>query len=145
MLMRITITLILAFATMNNSFSQENENPPSEYRIVATAYSDPSLESVSNEIDLYLPMRIYFPSAFTPNGDGLNDTFGVIGEGIEAYQLTVYNRWGEIIFTSKNRNKKWDGSYQGKPVPLGEYNYELIAYGKEFGEVFTTGSVMVIN
>jgi gliding motility-associated-like protein len=112
---------------------------------VAKKAGNPEVTSTSNVLSVYLPMQIYMPNAFTPNGDGLNDGFGAVGEGIEAYHLIVYNRWGQIIFESKNLTQKWDGYFQGKQVPMGEYSYQLLAYGKEFGEVFKSGSVLVIN
>jgi len=138
----LTFLLIFIF---KSAFPQGFQNPPSEYRIAAIKTNNPDIVSVSNEIKLYLPMKIYLPTAFTPNGDGLNDTFGAVGEGIEAYQLRIYNRWGEIIFQAKSIKEKWSGLQNGKPVPQGEYSYELLAYGKEFGEIHTSGSVMVIN
>jgi gliding motility-associated-like protein len=54
---------------------------------------------------------IYFPSAFTPNGDGLNDQFGMIGKigPIKDYHLVIYNRWGQIVFESFIPSEKWNG------------------------------------
>ncbi len=59
---------------------------------------------------------IFFPTAFTPNGDGLNDTFGALGElqGISDYTLYIYNRWGELVFTTHNPYEKWNGVYKGQ-------------------------------
>lgn len=125
--------------------AQQYENKSINYRIVAVSSKNNTVESVSNEVKLYLPMKIYLPSAFTPNGDGLNDTFGAVGEGIEKYKLVVYNRWGESIFSTQNVEEKWDGLHKGKPVPFGNYNYKLVAYGKEFGEVNKTGTLTVLN
>lgn len=64
---------------------------------------------------------IYFPSAFTPNNDGRNDDFGVIG-GVGAiinYKLTIYNRWGELVFQTSNPFQKWDGTYKGSKLETG--------------------------
>jgi len=141
---KVTLVLMLVLI-VGSVFSQDLQNPPDQYRIAAVRSNHPDIVSVSNEVRLYLPMKIYLPTAFTPNGDGLNDTFGAVGEGIEAYQLRIYNRWGEIIFQAKSIKEKWSGLQNGKPVPQGEYSYELLAYGKEFGEIHTSGSVMVIN
>ena len=102
-------------------------------------------QSISNEINLYLPLRSYIPTAFSPNGDGLNDTFGPVGEGINEFKITVYDRWGEVIFTSHDISTKWDGRHKGSPVPFGSYNYELVASGKEIGQVQKAGSVTLIN
>ncbi len=139
----LQMAFVLFYAGIVNAQVVQNESQ--QYRIVAKNATFPEIESTSNNLDIYLPMQIYLPSAFTPNGDGLNDTFGAVGEGIEAYQLIVYNRWGQVIFSSKNVDHKWDGFHNGRQVPQGEYSYELLAYGKEFGEVFTSGTVMVID
>ncbi len=58
---------------------------------------------------------IHFPSAFTPNGDGLNDFFGPIGGigTITNFYLSVFNRWGERVFSATDPSRKWDGRYKG--------------------------------
>ena len=68
---------------------------------------------------------IYFPNAFTPNGDGLNDEFrAVLGCQIEYYDLSIFNRWGELIFKSNDDSSGWNGSYKGKQSPTGQYVYK---------------------
>ncbi len=58
--------------------------------------------------------NIYFPNAFSPNKDGLNDTFKVLTDYVfEKYRLTVYNRWGEIVFETIKPTIGWDGSFKG--------------------------------
>ena len=135
----LVLTLILASDFIQAQGDQET------YRVVAISNDDSKKISESNEIELVLPLRVYLPTAFTPNGDGLNDEFGAVGEGIDEYKLVVFNRWGEVIFTSNNLSSKWDGKYKGKAVPFGSYNYQLLAQGKEIGEVNKTGRVTVIN
>ncbi|MBS4044506.1 MAG: gliding motility-associated C-terminal domain-containing protein [Chitinophagaceae bacterium] len=68
---------------------------------------------------------VYFPTAFTPNGDGKNDFFGAIGNinALTFYQLFVYNRNGELIFSSSNSSKKWDGTIKGKKLDNGSYTW----------------------
>jgi gliding motility-associated-like protein len=66
------------------------------------------------------------PNTFTPNGDGVNDTW--IIKGLQSYpQCTVliYNRWGQQVFSSIGYAKPWDGEYGGKPVPFGVYYYVI--------------------
>lgn len=59
--------------------------------------------------------KLYVPTAFTPNGDGLNDVFKAsYGENITKFKMTVYNRWGEKVFESNDMNKGWNGIYKGK-------------------------------
>ena len=58
---------------------------------------------------------IFFPSGFTPNGDGKNDSFGPTGGlgVIRNYQFSIYNRWGERVFYSTNPFEKWNGMSKG--------------------------------
>jgi len=69
---------------------------------------------------------IWIPSAFTPNGDGLNDVFYVMGliSG-ERFSFEVYNRWGERLFTSNDPSLGWDGTYKGKIVQDDVYVYKV--------------------
>jgi gliding motility-associated-like protein len=67
----------------------------------------------------------YLPSAFSPNGDGLNDLLRIIYHGSE-YKLlhfSVFNRWGEVVFNTRDFSQGWDGSYKGKPCDVGAYFY----------------------
>jgi gliding motility-associated-like protein len=57
----------------------------------------------------------YFPSAFTPNKDGRNDLFRILGaNGFNEYELVIYNRWGQKIFETRDSTKGWDGNVQGQ-------------------------------
>ncbi|MBS1743238.1 MAG: gliding motility-associated C-terminal domain-containing protein, partial [Bacteroidetes bacterium] len=66
------------------------------------------------------------PNAFTPNGDNLNDCFGVNYWGeTKNFHLMVYNRWGEKVFETHNVSDCWDGTYKGNPCEIGNYVYYL--------------------
>ncbi|HEX4886865.1 MAG TPA: gliding motility-associated C-terminal domain-containing protein, partial [Luteibaculaceae bacterium] len=67
----------------------------------------------------------FIPSAFTPNGDGVNDVFLPIhlGEKPEAYEMSIFNRWGERLFYSTNPYEPWDGTYQGEIAKSDTYVY----------------------
>ncbi|MEM1134271.1 MAG: PKD domain-containing protein [Bacteroidota bacterium] len=66
---------------------------------------------------------VFLPNAFTPNGDGLNDGFEVKGANFLNFELTIYNRWGEMIFQSTDRDQPWMGNFNGRPMPAGLYPY----------------------
>ncbi len=90
---------------------------------------------------------IYIPNSFTPNGDGKNDVFFIktVYEFSE-FKLSIYGRWGDMIFESEDINKGWDGTYKGKPVPLGVYIYQLTVIIKDTGEQRKiTGRVTVVR
>jgi gliding motility-associated-like protein len=68
---------------------------------------------------------IFIPNAFTPNGDGENDTWKIFGNlpAVKQMNLMVFNRIGEKVFETNDVNFQWDGTYQGKPAPHGVYVY----------------------
>ena len=72
------------------------------------------------------PGFIVIPNAFTPNGDGRNDVFNVIGSNIDHIEMAVFNRWGEKIFESLDVNFGWDGTYKGKEQEQAVYIYYII-------------------
>ncbi len=65
------------------------------------------------------------PSAFTPNGDGVNDVFMVRGFGIIKMTLRIYNRQGLMVFESRSQNIGWDGKYKGISQPMDAYAWTL--------------------
>lgn len=68
--------------------------------------------------------EIGLPNAFSPNGDGLNDHFGLITPGNpKHYLINIYDRWGTLVFTSTQVNAQWDGSIKGRPAEVGVYYY----------------------
>ncbi|MFA4863743.1 MAG: gliding motility-associated C-terminal domain-containing protein, partial [Bacteroidales bacterium] len=72
--------------------------------------------------------HIYFPNAFTPDGDGLNDTFKAFATGdyITKFNMQIYDRWGGLIFNSDDISIGWDGKKNGNPCPGGVYAYKII-------------------
>jgi gliding motility-associated-like protein len=70
---------------------------------------------------------IFAPNGFSPNYDGKNDEFMVVGIGIVEFRTLIYNRWGELLFESHDMNTGWDGTYNGGPVENDVYTY-LVLY-----------------
>ncbi|MEQ9108007.1 MAG: gliding motility-associated C-terminal domain-containing protein [Limnobacter sp.] len=86
----------------------------------------------------------YVPTAFTPNGDGKNDYFKPLGSfhDVRAYNLEVYNRWGERIYSTDNYDSKgWDGGFKGTESPEGVYVYIVRYTSAEGQEYEKRGSV----
>ncbi|MCB9186054.1 MAG: PKD domain-containing protein [Flavobacteriales bacterium] len=67
----------------------------------------------------------YIPSAFTPDDDGINETFYGTGEAVQIYNMKISDRWGELLFESNSPDYGWDGTYKGKQVQAGLYVYEF--------------------
>lgn len=88
---------------------------------------------------------VYFPTAFTPNGDGLNDLFQPHGLGVKEFQLTIYNRWGQAIFTTRDEHSGWDGTVDGLPAPTDVYTYQCDMVGTS-GKIYGyNGNVTIIR
>jgi gliding motility-associated-like protein len=70
---------------------------------------------------------LFIPNSFTPNGDGLNELFNPVGnnDNIIEFYFAVYNRWGELIFETRDRNKGWDGTMNNQNVQIGVYVYKI--------------------
>ncbi|MCW5907276.1 MAG: PKD domain-containing protein [Chitinophagales bacterium] len=88
---------------------------------------------------------VFIPNAFSPNGDGQNDVWGIYSRAIKYVRISVYNRWGEKVFETENMNSMWDGTYMGEKVNPGVYVYEgeLIFLNNRRQQV--KGSVTVIR
>lgn len=96
---------------------------------------------VTNNMD----PQIFLPNIFTPNGDGINDCFGPLSNKlITIEQFQIFNRWGALIFSTKNKDSCWDGKYNGTPTAAGVYTYYLKGSGI-CGKIFKKGSVVLIN
>ncbi len=69
---------------------------------------------------------LYMANAFTPNGDGINDEFASVYDcDITSYKLVVFNRWGSQVYETTDPTDVWDGTQNGKPLPIGTYNYKV--------------------
>lgn len=87
----------------------------------------------------------YVPNAFTPNNDGLNDVFKPVFNGISKINLSIMNRWGDIIFESTDKEQGWDALYKGQPVQADTYTYLIEAFGVSGKYYVKRGSVDVIR
>jgi gliding motility-associated-like protein len=95
------------------------------YTVTVTAPNGCS-QSAQVLINVDLPCgSVFMPTIFSPNGDFLNDRLCVLGTCIEFSTYTIYNRWGEEVFTSRNQSECWNGTFRGKPAPNGVYAYKL--------------------
>jgi gliding motility-associated-like protein len=93
-------------------------------------------------VDCVKPVNV-----FTPNGDGINDTWQVLlsGSCTRSVEVTIFNRNGAVVYQSKNYNNTWDGTYNGKGLPDGTY-YWVIQYTYLTSRVVTAkGNVTILR
>ena len=93
------------------------------------------------------PLNIFIPSSFSPNGDGINDLFGIDGVDIIELELRIFNRWGELVFESSDKDTKWNGT-----GPSGEFYtnaqafvYKLKAVGNRLQIIEKTGVITIVR
>ena len=148
-LTHIILFLILSLFISERYYSQTIGDPiydpnVDSYRIIAI--SNDSLESRSNTISVEKPYALYAPTAFSPDGDGINDYFNVVGQGLTNYTIEIYNRWGQMVFKSNDMNVKWDGNFRNKKAPAGTYVYKVnsVDFGSEI-RLIKSGSVSLVR
>ncbi len=93
------------------------------------------------------PCEVLIPSGFTPDGNGLNDQFMIGGAYlINKMTLRIYDRAGQLVFSTNDKSKGWDGRYKGQPVPAGVYVYQL-SYSLTSDErtINTKGTITLIR
>lgn len=111
-----------------------------------------SLGECSISENIYLAVdcaSLFIPNVFTPNQDGVNDFFQVVGEGIGEFELIIFNRWGKIVFQTNDPSARWDGGYDEYYVPDGVYYYIVKALdfnGLPIAEdVEMTGTITILR
>ncbi|MBS1617986.1 MAG: gliding motility-associated C-terminal domain-containing protein [Bacteroidetes bacterium] len=91
---------------------------------------------------------IYVPNAFTPNGDGINDQYYIVGHCITLHEFKIFNRWGEKVWETDDINARWDGRYHGDMQPAEVYVY-FLSYTDNSGRGgiarHTRGSITLIR
>ena len=92
------------------------------------------------DFDKFLP-----PNAFSPNGDGVNDFLSLQYRMIQQMQFTLFDRWGNQVYTTTDMNFRWDGTLNGIPVPEGTYVYTVTGITTQGTPVQTGGTITVIR
>lgn len=82
-------------------------------------------DSTCEEVIVFMPPQV--PNAFSPNGEGTNDVFSVLGGPYKELDFKIYNNWGELIFESDIQSNGWDGTKDGVEQPVGVYIYTVRA------------------
>jgi len=109
----------------------------------STPFTD--AESMSNSIELYQPPIVYTPNVFSANGDGLNDEFKWLPVFVKDFQIQIYNRWGQMIFETKDKNQPWDGKVNGNAVGADVYFYRMRYTGWEGSDKTQSGNFTVLR
>jgi gliding motility-associated-like protein len=102
--------------------------------------------STSNTIELIQKPGIFVPNAFTPNNDQLNDTWNIRDVFIKDYKLAIYNKWGQNIFSTTDKNEQWAGKLSsGAEAPCDVYIYTITYTGYDNSAFTVKGNVTVLR
>jgi len=145
--------LIYTWVPNDGSLDNPNINNPIAKPLDSTTYivygrnKWGCIDSALIVIDVDLDMNEYIPSAFTPNGDGLNDKFRIRGLKYQRIvDFKVYNRWGQMVYDFKTGDAQgWDGTFEGKPADMGVYSYSVILAKIGEAERIYKGDVTLIR
>ncbi len=109
-----------------------------------TAKTDKGCEASANAI-VKVGRPLLMPNAFSPNDDGLDDIFRIpSGVSLQLQEFSIFNRWGNKVFTTQKISEGWNGTFNGEPVDAGTYVY-FIKGSDEKGNVFLKGTVLLIR
>lgn len=137
--------------TLDDPFSDMPIATPSEtttYTVTVTDFfgctdtAEVTVEVIQPNCD---ESDIFVPNAFTPNGDDFNDTFKVESNFIDEQRLLIYDRWGEEVFFSTEKDAEWDGTFKGQPVTNDVYGFRLEIVCINGFEYSTQGNITVFR
>ncbi|MCX6271285.1 MAG: gliding motility-associated C-terminal domain-containing protein [Bacteroidetes bacterium] len=115
------------FETLSDSVGEQVTATPTDSITYTVTGTDEN--GCRNTAKVKIDMKecgVTIPNVFTPNNDGKNDLFAIDYKGRKSYTLKVFNRWGNLIFTSNDKNVLWDGTIHGTPCDDGVYYYLLM-------------------
>nr|MBA3663803.1 gliding motility-associated C-terminal domain-containing protein [Bacteroidota bacterium] len=123
------------FSNLGNNITLSDQNPsmifptPGGYAVALIVTSDKGcIDTLLRPVLVGEDYGLYVPNAFTPNGDGVNDVFNPKGFGIVKYELNIFDRWGEKLFSTTKFEEGWPGNYVGRndePVENGVYVWHI--------------------
>lgn len=115
------------------------------YIVSGSSNNCSSSDSVTIYVEIDCNGNIFVPTAFSPNGNGHNETECVMGNCVQTMVFAIYDRWGEKVFESSDQKLCWDGNYKGKQMDSGVFVYYLKATLTNGKEISQKGNVSLIR
>jgi gliding motility-associated-like protein len=112
----------------NPIFNIPNNASGNQIFQLAVSTAQGCTSEITSILNILEDAALYIPNTFSPDGNAFNNVFKVEGRNIDAnrFELTIYNRWGELIFTSLDPAVGWDGAIANKGIaPIGTYTYQV--------------------
>jgi gliding motility-associated-like protein len=119
---------------------------PAEYTITQIVYNDFGCSDTALAyIQILATPTLYVPNAFTPDADGENDSWIPVATAMYSIEVSVFNRWGEEVYTTTDLSKPWDGRYQGKDCPVGVYSWKIVARDVNQELIIRSGHISLLR
>jgi gliding motility-associated-like protein len=115
------------------------------YVVIANPSEPGVAASVSNRVAIIKNPNLFYPRAFTPNSDNLNDIFNVYGQFIDGFEMSIFNRWGELMYTTTQISEGWDGTFKGNQMPEGTYTFIVKILDRAGRNIKESGSVLLLR
>lgn len=104
------------------------------------------VDSIKKVVIVELDFSIFVPNTFTPNGDGKNDEFKPVLNGVVEIEFYVFDRWGTQLFYTNRLNNGWDGTYKSSdPAQQDTYVYRIIVKNFNYQKRVYTGHVNLVK
>ncbi len=120
------------YFSQNGGYQSTHQNPsylftePGSYPVALVVYNKwGCADTVVKPVIVGEDNSFFVPNAFTPNGDGINDTFYPKGHGILKYSMAIFDRWGEKLFTTSDFFQAWEGTYKGQECKDDVYVWKI--------------------
>ena len=137
--------------TLGDGESSNAQNPVHNYTdggtYTVTLYIEDDngcVDSTEQLVTVKDELLLFIPTAFTPNGDGVNDVFRLSGLGIVNANVKIYNRWGEKLIDEDNFSG-WDGTYMGEPAQTGVYIYTVTIMDTRGKRTYKKGEIHLVR
>lgn len=125
----------------NNTYSE-----PGDYEVMLIATDEKGcVDTTYKNILILDEFYLYVPNTFTPDGDRFNNSFKVSSINVNKFKIQIFNRWGELLFESDDKNFEWDGTYNGEIVPDGTYVWKLFYRSVNEDEETITGHITILR
>jgi gliding motility-associated-like protein len=152
----IQLTISTAESNVNYEWAPDYKiscmhcNNPWVYPLESTTYIvtiNNGCFNITENFDVEVIKDFYLeaPSAFTPNGDSNNDLFRFEAKNILEFDLKIFNRWGEIVFSTSDANQGWDGNVNGHAQNIDTYKYRVKAKSIHGYEFTKSGEFLLIR
>ena len=122
-----------------------NYTQSGDFIVQLTISNDNGCTAIKNNGLEIIPFEYFVPTSFSPNADDVNDLFNINTTKVEAFDMKIFNRWGAMVYSTKDVNASWDGTKNSLAVEQGVYTYKILIIDSQGGLRKKVGSVLLVR